>query len=68
MRIESRDKWRWRSLGRGLGAKREEGAGMESRGSLVEIRELPGPEADGDGEGARRPGWAFWSTGEPRDP
>lgn len=41
---------------------------MESRGSLAEIRELPGPEADGDGEGARRPGWAFWSTGEPRDP
>ena len=42
----------WRSLGRGLAAKREEGAGKESRGSLVETGELRGPEADGDGEGA----------------
>lgn len=55
----------WRSLGRGLAAKREEGAG--SRGSLVETGELRGPEADGDGEG-RGGQEAFESTGEPRDP
>lgn len=57
----------WRSLGRGLAAKREEGAGKESRGSLVETGELRGPEADGDGEGARRPGGfrEHWGTPGP---
>lgn len=55
----------WRSLGRGLAAKREEGAVKESRGSLVETGELRGPEADG--ERARRPGgfWEHWGTPGP---
>lgn len=40
-----------RGPGKGLGAKGEEDARAESSGSLVEICELPGPEADAGGEG-----------------
>lgn len=38
-----------------------------SSGSLAEICEPRGPGADEGGEGARRPGRAFWSPGGPRD-
>lgn len=54
--------------GQGSCGQERGGAGKESRGSLVETGEPRGPEAGGDGEGARRPGGFLEHWGTPGPP